>query len=686
MGLRKKIEPNGLRGLRRGRDFSRTAALLALTAIASGIAARPGTAQETQLSGIVVESGSVAQEEVDAATLGSAVTVVTAEKLQQRQIRHAADALRAVPGVSVSQTGGFGGLTQVRLRGAEANHVLVLIDGIELNRTTDGFFDFSSLLAEDIERIEVLRGPQSGVWGSNALAGVINIVTFDGRGPAQVRARAEGGSFEGRSGSLSVRGGNETVHGLVSLVSRESRGVNVSNFGYEDDGAREVNLRAKGGLQLTDQLGIEAVYHRLDNLTDIDSLSGMAPGAPFGTFSVTLDQPGASNETETEVFGTAAHLNLFDDHWKSRVYLNDQDVSFDSINPAFGNSFTNSDRKQYGLVSTVRVETPIMLGTTHEVTGMVENEDEGFIPSADLIRRTRNMESYVGEYRLDVMQRLYFNTAVRHDDSNVFEDFTTYKLAGALLVPETGTRFHASQGTGVVFPTLFEQFGVLPGSFVPNPNLLPEESEGWDAGVEQNFLGGRLAVDVTYFEQNLVDEIVSVPSTVLGPFGFPLFTSANLDGESTRDGIEVTVTANPADHLELTGSYTYLDAHEPDSRAEIRRPAHTASVNAALHFADDKGLLNIGADYNGRMQDIVFVVANPFTFVEDRTTLDDFLLLRIAARYDVDQRLQIFGRIENALDQDYEEVFSFNTPGIAAYGGIKVKFSADDPPPETAQN
>jgi len=647
-----------------------------LVVLSALLAGRAG-AQDTQLAGIVVESGSLSQDEIDIATLGTAATVVTGEQLRERQIRHAADALRSVPGVSVSETGGFGGLTQVRIRGAEANHVLVLIDGIEINRTTDGFFDFASLLAEDIERIEVLRGPQSGVWGSNALAGVINIVTSDGKGPAQIRARAEGGSFEARSGNISLRGGNDFVHGLVSLTSRETRGVNVSNFGFEDDGARQVNVRAKGAVQLTDALSVDAKYHRLSNLTDIDGLFGAAPGAGPGSFGVTLDQLGATNETETEVWGTAAHLNLFNDHWKSRVYLNDQETSLNSINPAFGNTNQLSDQRQYGVVSTLRVETPNLLNSTHEVTGMLENEDEGFLPNSDFIRRTRNVESYVGEYRGEVMNRLFVNGAIRHDDSNTFKDFTTYKVAGALLIPETGTRPHGSYGTGVVFPSMFEQFGFLPGFFVPNPNLLPEESKGWDAGLEQSFFGGAFIVDVTYFEQNLVDEIVSVPA------GFFLFSSANLAGESTRDGIEVTATAKPTDRIEINGTYTYLDAHEPDSTAEIRRPAHSGSINAALRFAGDKGLFNVGAVYNGKMQDIVF---DAFTFAPSTTTLDDFVLLKLAVQYDVDQRLQLFGRIENALNEDYEEVFSFNTPGIAAYGGVRVKFSTDDPPLETAQN
>ena len=223
---------------------------------------------------------------------------------------------------------------------------------------------------------------------------------------------------------------------------------------------------------------------------------------------------------------------------------------------------------------------------------------------------------------------------------------------------------------------MFEQFGLLPGFFVPNPRLLPEESKGWDAGVEQTLFGGNLIVDVTYFEQNLESEIVSVPA------GFFLFTSANLAGESTRDGIEVTVTARPFENVEISGAYTYLDAHEPDSSSEIRRPAHSGSIDAAIRFAGGQGLFNIGAVYNGKMQDIVF---DAFTFAPDKTTLDDYVLLRIAAQYDVDQRLQFFGRVENALDQDYEDVFSFNTPGVAAYGGVRVKFSTDDPPLEVDQ-
>ncbi len=659
-------------GVPRGFNLN-TATKLALAVLALTALFGPSYAQNgptTVLPGIVVESGTVGLSETEAYKLGSAVSVVTGEQLENRQIRHAADALRTVPGVSVSNGGPSGALTQVRLRGAETNHVLVLIDGIEINRTTDGFFDFSSLLADDIERIEVLRGPQSGIWGSNALSGVINIVTTDGKGPAQVSMQAQGGSFETRSGTFSVRGGSERVHGVLSMTSRETRGINISDFGNEDDGSRQVNVRAKGAIQLTEALGVEGNYHRLNNYTDIDGVSGAAPGAGAGSFSVTLDQQNATNDTETEIFGGAAKLNLFDDHWTSRFYINQNAVALDNINPAFGNSFTRSDREQFGVVSTLRAETPRFLGSSHQVTGMLETEDEGFLPSADMIRRTRNIESGVAEYRGEFMDKLFVNASVRHDDSNTFKDFTTYKVSGAKLILPLGTRFHGSYGTGVVYPSMFEQFGQLPAFFTPNPNLLPEESAGWDAGIEQQLFGGTLVVDVTYFEQNLGSEIVSVP--VPGTFAF---TSDNLSGKSLREGIEVSATARPLELLEIVSSYTYLNASEPDKREEIRRPTHSGSVNAALHFAQDRGLFHLGMIYNGKMQDIVF---DAVTFASSRLTLDDYVLVNMALRYDVDPRVQLFGRVENLLDEDYEDVFAFNTTGIAAYGGVRVKFSTDD--------
>jgi vitamin B12 transporter len=641
----------------------------AIGALLVALAAGPSAAQvegETALEGIVVESTTISLTPVETSKVGSAVSVITGEQLEQRQIRHAADALRSVPGVAVSRTGSFGGNTQVRVRGAEANHVLVLIDGIQVNDTVTGEFDFASLLSEDIERIEVIRGPQSGLWGSNALAGVINIVTRTGEGPLQIVGRGEGGSFSTTGGSLSVRGGTDRMHGALSFVGRNTAGFNISDNGTEQDGAEQLAFHAKGGFNLTQNISVDGFARRSSNVADIDSFEA-APDAIPGDFATSVDLRDDINETQVETYQGKLNIDLFDNALQTDIYANRNETTVISRNPIFGDASNNGQRDKHGVLSKLTLETHGALPTTHYFSGLIEQEKEFFTPSTDFIERDRELQSYVGEYRGEFGDIFFVNAAVRDDQSDSFQDFTTHKVAGALLFPAIGTRLHSSYGTGVVFPSMFEQFGVIPGFFTPNPDLLPEESEGWDAGVEQSFFGDAFVVDVTYFEQNLTNEIFS---TFFGP-------PENLPGESTRDGIEVAATLRLFENAEIVGSYTYLNAKEPDGKEEVRRPPHSGSVNAVYHFAEGRGLINLSTIYNGKMRDVVF---DAFTFEQSRLTLDEYVLVDLAAHYDLKPNIQIFGRVENLLNENYEEVFGFNTAEIGAYGGLKIRLSADDVP------
>src|SRR5262245_11629441 len=183
-------------------------------------------------------------------TIGNAISIVTGQQLREQQVRNGAEALRGLPGVEVSRSGGFGNFTQVRIRGAEGNHTLVLIDGIEVNNLSDGEFDFSNLSVEDIERIEVIRGPMSGLYGSNAVGGVINIITRPGKGPPSATIRTEAGSFGTRDVFARAAGGSDRAHLAVSYHWRDTNGFNISPLGGEDDGSRLGTLLVRGGARL----------------------------------------------------------------------------------------------------------------------------------------------------------------------------------------------------------------------------------------------------------------------------------------------------------------------------------------------------------------------------------------------------------------------------------------------------
>lgn len=605
---------------------------------------------------------------VAAYKIGSSVSVVTRADLERQQIRHAADALRSLPGVSVSRQGGPNNVTVVRLRGAESNQTLVLIDGVEVNSGTDGFFDFSNLATEDIEQIEVLRGPQSGLYGTGAIGGVINIITKSGKGPFTIRAKAEGGSFNTGDASLQVSGGNDRAHGILTLHGRRTDGINIALQGGEEDYGRLSNFAFSGGVRLLDNLKLDGTVRQSRNRAGRDNL-GLVDG-----FFVPIDQT-SFFETGVWIGRLQATLETFDGRLVSKFYTSrarteSEDTDTDPLFGAFTESI--SEGHKHGITSTLRLDSPQLPHVRHFVTGQVEQERESFVqPTGDGFKRERERTSAVGEVRGEYFDSLFLTGTVRRDDNEAFQDFTTWRAAAALKVPNTPFRLHASAGTGVKYPSFGEQFGFFFG-FTPNPDLSPEKSFGYDAGVETTLLGGRLVFDVTYFDQNLENEIDfrTLPGFTFQPF--------NRGGESKRSGLEVSARYALTKHLTLSGAYTYLDATEDDGSEEVRRPPHGGRADLNYAFADGRGNFNLAAIYNGEMKDIVFNVDPTIT----RVALQDYWLVTAAASYKVAPGIELFGRVENLLDEDYQEVFGFNSPGTAAFAG--VRFTYEDASPQTA--
>ena len=258
-------------------------------------ASRPATSPSTPATEVATEAqtsdtGGVAREKI-----GSAVTIVTGEDLRAQQVRHVADALRSLPGVSVGRSGGPGSLTQVRIRGAEANHTLVLIDGIEANATSDGDFDFATLLTEDIDRIEVIRGPQSGLYGSKAIGGVINIITRTGKGPLTATVRAEGGSYGTSDVAARVSGGSDKAWIAASVQRRGSLYFNNAPIGSEEDPWRNVTTAVRGGVTLLQGMTVDFSVRDVNRDLEFDR-----DEVPFG--GVLTRQTDSPNTTKQDTF------------------------------------------------------------------------------------------------------------------------------------------------------------------------------------------------------------------------------------------------------------------------------------------------------------------------------------------------------------------------------------------------
>ena len=608
--------------------------------------------------------------------IGSAVSVVTGEQLRARQIRNGGDALRALPGVAVSRDAGFGGLTQVRIRGAEGNHTAVLIDGIEANDTTNGEFNFSDLSTDDIERIEVIRGPQSGLYGSGAIGGVVNIVTRGGRGPLTIRTMGEAGSFGTKAGSLGISGGTDKAWGSISISGRETNGFDISPVGNERDGSQLKTLNIRGGVQLLPGITLDLTLRHTNKDGDRDTQ------APFpDPNGIQVDDPARFKET---AWLGAAKLTWesFDGHLVQVAKATRNQTDRNDRSEFFGTpSVTNNsgEREDYSYTATYRLDTPSIVMAHHYFTGLIEHQNENFTPrsdygfgfAADGIERTRKLDAQAFEYRGEFADRLFVQGTVRHDDSSVFGEYNTWRTAASLRLREIGLRPHASYGTGIKLPSMFENFGSVPGSYYANPNLQAEESKGWDAGVEFTLLPGIAVVDVTYFENDVTNKIKSFEDCIPGPPPFfGACTSKNQPGVSPRDGVEAEGRFALGYGVQLGLAYTYTNARTSLGLQEIRRPQHSARGDLGYVFDGGRGSVNLSAQYVADNIDTNF---GNFTNV----TLDPYWLVNVAASYKVSPGVEVFGRVENLFDANYQDVYGFETAGIGAYAG--VRFTYEEP-------
>ena len=599
--------------------------------------------------------------------VGGSITVIGAEELENRQPNFIGDVLQSVPGVDVSRSGGVGGFTQLRVRGAEANQLLVLIDGVEVNDATLGSeFDFAHLLNGEIERIEVLRGAQSGIWGADALAGVINVISKEGSGPPRVHGFAEAGSFGTVASGGSVSGGGDRYH--FSLHGRyiNSDGINNAQTGDEEDGYENGSVSFRGGYRPHELVEFSGYVRHVASEREFDP-------APFPV-SVPVDGDRITDAEQTYA-RLQTSVELFDGRWLHRLGASLTDTEnaniFDGVEDT-----SNAGRKfRLDYQTSIHIDTPGFADAEHTLTFAMDREIEDFLqrgtpslfgdPNQD---QSVASHGYAVEYRVALWGRLFLSGAVRRDDNNDFANSTTGRGTAAYTHLQTDTKVHFSYGTGVKNPTFTERFGFTPDTFIGNAGLSPEQSEGWEVGIRQALFDARLIVSAVYFDEELQNEINGfVFDPTIPPFGG--LTAANIDGISERTGFELGFTAELLDSLDFAASYTNLDATQQNALGnqvrEIRRPEDVASFNLNYRFLDDRANVNINVDHTGDILDTDFSTFTP-------VILDSFTLLDVSARYQLSNRVGVYARVENLLDDDYQEVFGFNTSGIAAFAGIKV--------------
>jgi vitamin B12 transporter len=640
-----------------------------LSVLAAGMSvlalAPPALAETATLLPETVVSAS--REPLPGARVGSAVTVVPGTDLETRQTPTAVDILREVPGIAVGRTGSFGGQVDVRIRGAESNHTLVLIDGIKVNDPSLGqFFDFSQLPAADIERIEVLRGPQSSLYGSEAIGGVINIITKRGRKGLEVSSFTEGGSFRTLAGGVGARFGSELLKAAFHWNHLQTAGVSSAdrrNGNAESDPFRTNVLSGTATFTPSEYFEISFAGRSSKSLGHFDTFQDgfTIPCQPNGVCVAVDDR---SFYVFEQLFGRAdGTIKLWGGRLTNRTGFSYGWTQNDAHGDTFAGVFVNkSRRRKIDNQTTLRLNTPDIANAEHRFTFLFEQERQSVLSASSFgfFEQAITSRSYVGEYALALWERLFLTGSVRFDDNDFFQDRITYRTTGAYLLREWGLRLHGSAGTGIKNPDLFQLFGRFPG-FTPNPNLKSEQSFGWDMGVEKTFWDRRATLDVTYFNSRLTDRIVVTQAT-----------ARNDTGVTRIEGIEIAAKVRPLQGLELGGAYTFTDAQDPQGHQPVRRAKHIGSVFATYTFLGEKARVHVNARFNGPQRDTTFFS----DFSTGAVNLHGFVLLNVAASYKLHENVELYGRIENVLNQKYQEVFSFGTPGIAAFGGLRVRFAA----------
>ncbi|ABM05027.1 TonB-dependent receptor, plug [Psychromonas ingrahamii 37] len=595
---------------------------------ATSIAAAPPISEQDTRDDIVISASRVETKRIES---GSSVTVLDEQYIKENQARTVAELLQDVPGVSVASNGGLGQATSVFIRGANSNQTLVIIDGIEVNNlgNFEGGYDFAYLMADNIERIEVLKGSQSALWGSDAMGGVINIITKKGKAGFHPTASIEvgGNNYHKENVTLSAAQGNS--HYSLSASNMKTDGISATDTDPDDDGYKNQSVSLKAGHQFTDIFSMDTVLRYNDAETEYDS--------------------GYTTNSQRQA-KLSSHLNLLNNQWKNRLSVAFSDSNTEDFS-SWGDSKYEGKKIKTDLQSDYYISA--INGYTQRISFLAEHESDKY-QSLSMTQDERiEASGVVLGYGVDWAKTIFVNVAVRSDFNNKFDDTTTYHIDTSVWVND-GTRLHASHGTGLKNPNLGQLYGENASwGYVGNADLKPEKSRSWDAGVEYNFVGTDAYIDLTYF-----DSLYTDMHTWSG--SFPNSTYINLNNKATARGIEFTGKVKVSNKLRVNTGYTYMETNDGNGNELARRPKHAASINANYKYTPELSA-NIGARYVGKRLD------------SDDSTLSSYTVVNISTAYQIQEHITLSARIENALDKDYQEVSGFNTDPLTAYIGFSFK-------------
>jgi vitamin B12 transporter len=590
---------------------------------------------------------------VPAEQSAASATVLDEEAMDALAFPALPDLLRLTPGLSVAGTGPRGTQAQVRIRGAEANHTLLFVDGIRFNDPAAGNeARFELLGADSLSRVEIVRGPQSALWGSEALGGVVAAESADPFEAAGFEGLAEYGSLD----SARLYGRHALRLGAVGVMAsagwQQSDGIDSFGAGGERDGFGSLSASLRIEARPSGPIRFGLTGHYVEGDSDYDGFDPLA-----------FQRADTLDRTENRIAAVRGWASGEWDGWSAQGHASYLDSANRNLLAGAPINSTFGDRLTLGGQLSRRIG-------GHRLTAAIEHEaedfrarDTGYFGGTNQ-DRGRHLTAFAGEWRAEWSEWAVTDLAVRHDAFSAFADATTFR-ASLLVRPARRLFLHAAYGEGIAQPGFYDLYGFFPGSFAGNPDLRPERSRGWEAGL--SWSADRLELGATYFSARLSDEIVDVfdPATFLSG-------TANADGTSRREGIELSATWRHALWLNLTANYTWLDAGEQRAAGaalvrEVRRPR--SSANLAGHGSAGRFRWGASLAYVGARADTDFDL-----FPAARVRLHDYALASVNLAYRHPGGVEIYARAENLFDAGYQDVIGYNTAGRTVYAGLRVAF------------
>jgi vitamin B12 transporter len=604
----------------------------------------------------IVVSPTATETQID--QIASSVTVITAKEMERDQRRTAPDALATVPGLNVVQSGGPGGQTSIFMRGTNSNHTKVLIDGIDVSDPSNPnrSFDLGQLLTSDIQQIEVLRGPQSGLYGADALGGVVSIITKKGEGPPRATGMIEGGSFGTFNQTAALSGSQDNFNYAFNVAHFRATDVPVTPLQLLPPGQKAIGnnydnmtYSTKLGADVSENLTLNAVARYTD--ATLHFTGDTFDPVTFSSF------PAAAQSTQIvhQLFTRGEAIwSVLDGRIKNYFGVNYTNHWNYNISPGdVAPTITTGDRVKYDWHAVTQ------LAPYHIFIVGAEHETET-LHTSTVTAENINKAGYV-ELQSQFANRLFLVENVRQDDNDRFGEHPTYRLAPALIVPFTETKLKGSYGTGFKAPTLNQLFVSFPAFFFfANPNLKPEESVGYDAGFEQPLFNDRVRFGSTYFHNDIKNLIQSA-------FDPTTFTSTLTNiGKAITEGTENFVSVAVTDRIRFRGDYTFTRTVDATTGLELlRRPKEKWSANVVWNPIYPL-TLSATVLHTGSFIDVSRDFSIP------RLLAPAYTVVNVAADYAVTDQIKVFGRVDNLFNVHYQNPTGFLQPSLGVYGGIRV--------------